>query len=547
MADQQGYVPPNSNSVAMYQQYARERKAQNQRARQAALMGGLAGLGGQAVAADKDWIQGGYQGRDAYMSPQQKMAQTLATNQQLSQMTSEEYDRMLRAKLAEWEQNNANYRANRQAEVETKSINQRAAEARAGLQQGRLLDEKQRKRQELDEYYYANDATKNQVGVLVSTAQANAKQYVQDNEAAVIAAYAAKNGLNTSDITPTQAESVLAQEAERQAAVAVSQGVKDLMTTIDHPGQRNMAIQATAEMLGMPMETILQDSEIRDQWVQNGQQAEQEVVELETKLVDLDQEQNKKISATGGSPDARIVAETAVYGANVQPGGVAPTQGAPVQAQGTSDSAQFKAQPIQASGQPQAAAQAPALAPVATTQAYRAQPQAPVQAQAQSQTPAGSPYPTAESMTMDVERGRAIEVLDQIQNFPEAPPALAAKNAILASGEYQDWMRRRGFDPAADQEEIFKIYAREMKAHTKIKTAEAKEQDRLNRRMGVSPTYGVLDRIAQATTDSPVTKRRKEAYYTRAKSIPSMGQSLNPATSSTRYSDDINELLTDPE
>jgi len=155
--------------------------------------------------------------------------------------------------------------------------------------------------------------------------------------------------------------------------------------------------------------------------------------------------------------------------------------------------------------------------------------------------------PTAQSMTMDVERGRAIDVLDQIQNFPEAPPALAAKNAIISSGEYQDWMRRRGFDPAADQEEIFKIYAREMKAHTKIKTAEAKEQDRLNRRMGVSPTYGVMDRIAQATTDSPLTKRRKEAYYTRAKSIPSMGQSLNPATSSTRYSEDVNELLTDPE
>jgi len=77
MADQQGYIPPNSNATAMYQRYAMERKAQNQRARQAALMGGLAGLGGQAVAADKDWIQGGYQGRDAFMSPQQKMAQTL--------------------------------------------------------------------------------------------------------------------------------------------------------------------------------------------------------------------------------------------------------------------------------------------------------------------------------------------------------------------------------------------------------------------------------------------------------------------------------------
>lgn len=542
MADQQGYVPPNSNAVAMYQQYARERKAQNQRARQAALMGGLAGLGGQAVQADRDWIQGGYQGRDAYMSPQQKMAQTLATNQQLSQMTTEEYDRMLRAKLAEWEQNNANYRANRQAEVETKAINQRAAEARAGLQQGRLLDEKQRKRQELDEYYYANDATKNQVGVLVSTAQANAKQYVQDNESAVIAAWAAKNGVSTSDITPTQAQSVLAQEAERQAAVAVSQGIKDLMTTIDHPGQRNMAIQATAEMLGMPMETILQDSEIRDQWLQNGQQAEQEVIELETKLVDLDKEQNKKISATGGSADANIVAETAVYGANVQPGGQAPVQGsAPAPGSGAADTAQFKATPIQAPTRPQANAVAPVAAPVASTQTYQA---AQPQPQARAATPAGSPVPTAESMTMDVERGRALDVLDQIQNFPEAPPALAAKNAILASGEYQDWMRRRGFDPAADQEEIFKIYAREMKAHSKIKTAEAKEQDRLNRRMGVSPTYGVLDRVAQATTDSPLTQRRKEAYYTRAKSLPTMGQSLNPPV---RYSEDMEDLLTDPE
>lgn len=544
MADQQGYVPPNSNSVAMYQQYARERKAQNQRARQAALMGGLAGLGGQAVAADKDWIQGGYQGRDAYMSPQQKMAQTLATNQQLSQMTSEEYDRMLRAKLAEWEQNNANYRANRQAEVETKSINQRAAEARAGLQQGRALDNKERNRQLQDEFYYPTDATKNQASVLISSAQANAKQYVQDNRDAVIAAAAQRAGVPMSEVTPSQADKWASEEQERQALVAVSNGIEDLMRTIDHPGQRNLVVVAVSEQTGVPMETLLQDSKINAQWLQSQEEAKIEQDRLQQEEIRIDQEQNKKISATGGSPDARIVAETAVYGANVQPGGVAPTQGAaPAPAQGTSDSAQFKAQPIQAGPTSQAPAQAPALAPVATTQAYRAQPQAPVQAQ----TPAGSPMPTAESMTMDIERGRAMDVLDQIQNFPEAPPALAAKNAILASGEYQDWMRRRGFDPAADQEEIFKIYAREMKAHTKIKTAEAKEQDRLNRRMGVSPTYGVLDRIAQATTDSPVTQRRKEAYYTRAKSIPSMGQSLNPATSSTRYSDDINELLTDPE
>ena len=494
--------------MAAMADYQRELAARRARAAAVGTTAAGKGIRGQDAAgyvdSRRDWVEGGIDEDAAWMTGKETLDRTAAVTEQLAAQEQFYFDQEQRRRIETMRTDAELWKATLDAQQQhfaTSSANARQA---AQLQTARLEYEITKSLRDEEELYKPSDS-----GAAEALALAKeVKDLAEADQGLILARLVEQRRTQVGDPNwrPSEMEmqalrdsatAMLAQGAggatvnEAKAAAFAQRAVDVVNTHRDNPQEMMAILRTAAEDAGVSLDSVARAEPALAAAIQAGddhvEAARQDIVK---KRVSQEDEWVKRASATHGA-SGQYAETLGAMGAKVEKQKAALGAMTPTSELAIARSSDFAP----------AAAKAPAkIAAIAPLQ----------KAQGASQAAGLEAPPSADEQLFGLPvkpasdaQARTLQMLDLIEEYPDHPPLVEARNGLMKSQEFAQYKKSRGYEGLND-EDVLREMSREYRKQYRANRREFNDRRRDNIAMGVSPGFGPGGRPAPNTREAPI-------------------------------------------